>query len=142
MSALKSLPRPRVPSGRKQLDFARRTRVVSQGLQSLASWRSHLMKIIFSLVLAALVIAIAPAEERLAKPVNGHNLDGWKFRGDAAKSKWKATIAALDPKDAAKIIASPDFADSRGLELVNTEGHSVDIFTEAKYGDCIVETEV
>jgi hypothetical protein len=100
------------------------------------------MKTIFSLVLAALVIATAPAEERLAKPFNGHNLDGWKFRGDAAKSKWKATIAVLDPKDAAKIIASPGFADSRGMELVNTEGHSVDIFTEAKYGDCIVETEV
>jgi hypothetical protein len=83
---------------------------------------------------------LAPA--RAEEPFNGHDLKGWKFRGEAAKSKWQATIAALDPKDPAKILANSALADSRAMELVNVEGHSVDIYTEAKYGDCVVETEV
>src|SRR5262245_13142038 len=100
------------------------------------------MKLILASVVTIVIAVSVRADERVAHPVNGQDLTGWKFRGDAAKSKWKATIASLDPKDPAKLIASRDFADSRGFELVNTEGHSVDIYTEAKYGDCIVEVEV
>jgi Domain of Unknown Function (DUF1080) len=96
------------------------------------------MKHLLTPVILFLVAVSAPADE----PFNGHDLKGWKFRGDATKSKWKASIAMLDPKDPAKILADAAFADSRALELVNTEGHSVDIYTEAKFGDCVVETEV
>jgi hypothetical protein len=100
------------------------------------------MKSILTLVISILVTAIALADEPIVKPFNGRDLAGWRFRGDAAKSKWKASIALLDLKDPAKIVADPAFADSRSMELVNTDGHSLDIYTEAKFGDCVVETEV
>src|SRR5436305_3635783 len=100
------------------------------------------MKLVLTSLVAILFVVPARADEPVAKPFNGHDLKGWKFRGDAAKSKWQASIAALDPKDPARIIANAALADSRAMELVNVEGHSVDIYTEAKFGDCVVETEV
>jgi len=97
------------------------------------------MKTMLTLLTLTLFLAPLCADE---KPFNGRDLAGWKFRGDAAKSKWKVGRAALDPNDAAKIEFIAGATDSAAAELVNTEGHSLDIYTEAKYGDCVVETEV
>jgi hypothetical protein len=75
-----------------------------------------------------------------ADPVSifdGKTLTGWKIRGDEKKSKWKVGVAALDEKSPNKIV----FKEGTG-ELVNTATGSEDIYTEAKYGDCIVEIEV
>jgi hypothetical protein len=72
-----------------------------------------------------------------SKPFDGKTLDGWKFRGDANKSKWKVGIAEVDEKTPNKI----NYKEGEG-ELVNTEGGSIDIYTEAVYGDCTVEVEV
>src|SRR5262249_17233622 len=91
------------------------------------------------LILTSFVASLITVSARAEEPFNGRDLKGWKFRGDAAKSKWQASIALLDPKDPAKIIANAAFSDSRAKELVNAEGHSVDIYTEAKFGDCAVE---
>jgi Domain of Unknown Function (DUF1080) len=75
-----------------------------------------------------------------AEPVSifdGKTLTGWKIRGDEKKSQWKVGVASLDEKSPNKI----NFKEGTG-ELVNTTTGSEDIFTEAKYGDCIVEIEV
>src|SRR5262249_24344134 len=85
-------------------------------------------------------IAPALSDEPVAKPFNGHNLDGWKLRGDAAKNKWKVGAAVVEAANPAKIVLLPEGADQR-FELVNV-GVGVDIYTEAKYGDCIIEAEV
>lgn len=95
------------------------------------------MKNIVTLVALTLIAGPALADDAPANPFNGRDLTGWKFRGETAKSKWKVGTAALDPTDAAKFAFRAD-----GSELVNAEGHSVDIYTEAKYGDCVLEVEV
>lgn len=70
-------------------------------------------------------------------PFDGKSLSGWKVKGDEKKSKWKVGVASLDENASNKIVLK----DGSG-ELVNTEGGGVDIYTEAKFGDCIVEVEV
>jgi hypothetical protein len=101
-----------------------------------ALFEGNTMKCIIAFSALFLIQSISRADEASTKPFNGRDLAGWKFRGEAAKSKWKVGSAILDPKDAAKI------ALGSGTELVNAEGHSVDIYTEAKFGDCVLEVEV
>jgi hypothetical protein len=85
--------------------------------------------------------AIVSADEP-SKPFDGGTLKGWKFRGSKDKSKWDVGVAALDKKDPAKIDFRPKSSPFDSGELVNTSGGSVDIFTETKYGDCVIEVEV
>src|SRR5262249_43505991 len=94
------------------------------------------------LTLFALFLFLAPvfAEEPTEKPFNGHDLKGWKFRGGEAKSKWLVGAAVVDSANPAKIVPLPAGTDQR-FELVNV-GAGVDVYTEAKYGDCVVEVEV
>ncbi len=77
---------------------------------------------------------------------NGKDLTGWRFQERAKNSRWTVGTAALDPQDPRKLIATPG-----GKDLINLvepqrviSGHSngVDIFTEAKFGDAVVEVEV
>ena len=63
------------------------------------------------------------------QPFNENDLTGWKLKGPAERSKWKVGKAALDPVDPLKLTVG------EGKELVNAEGHSVDLYTEAKWGD-------
>lgn len=69
-------------------------------------------------------------------PFNGKDLSGWTTKGPAERSKWKVGKASLDPADPHKFVVT------EGSELVNAEGHSVDLYTEAKWGDCLLEVEV
>jgi hypothetical protein len=69
-------------------------------------------------------------------PFNGKDLAGWKLKAPAERSKWKVGKAALDAADPHKLSVT------EGSELVNAEGHSVDISTEATWGDVSIEVEV
>src|SRR3989442_1046318 len=73
-------------------------------------------------------------------PFNGKDLTGWKPKGNnTEKSKWKVGKAALDPADSKKL------AVTEGTELVNAaakHGDSVDLYSEAKWGDCVIEVEL
>ncbi len=71
------------------------------------------------------------------EPFNGKDLSGWKLKGKEEKSKWKAGRAAMDPQDNRKIAFTPGEG-----ELVNTGGGGVDIYTEAKWGDALIEVEL
>jgi hypothetical protein len=84
-------------------------------------------------VCAALML---PGLAACDSPFNGKSLDGWKLKGDAKKSKWKVGTAAVNDKAPNMIALSEG-----GSELVNTAGGGVDIYTEAKYGDCTIEVE-
>ena len=72
----------------------------------------------------------------LQEPFNGKDLTGWKFKGAAEKSKWRAGKAALDPADPKKLVVT------EGGELVNAGGQGVDAYCEAKFGDILLEIEV
>jgi hypothetical protein len=75
---------------------------------------------------------------------NGTDLSGWKMRGDAKKSKWVVGRAALDAKDPAKLAVTPIPPGADGgpaARLLVNEAAGVDIFTEAKFGDCTLEAE-
>jgi hypothetical protein len=83
---------------------------------------------------AAVVLALGQSQ-----PFNGKDLSGWKFAGDAAKSKWKVGKASLDAADPKQL------AVAAGNELVNAaakHGDSVDAYTEEKWGDAVFEVEV
>jgi hypothetical protein len=73
-------------------------------------------------------------------PFNGKDLTGWKPKGNnTEKSKWKVGKAAIDPADPKKLVVS------EGNELVNVaakHGDSVDLQSEAKWGDCTIEVEL
>ena len=92
-----------------------------------------------ALVLGLAAIA-AVAEEGAApvKPFNGKDLTGWKTRsGDPAKNKWTAGTAKLDPNKPAELVVEPG-----GAELINAQGRGTDLYTEEKFGDCILTIEV
>lgn len=88
--------------------------------------------------LAAVALAAAFSTQAAAQfQWDGKSLDGWKVKGDEKKNKWKVGVAALDEKAPNKIALK----DGSG-ELVNTEGGGIDIYTDAKFGDCVIEVEV
>ena len=70
------------------------------------------------------------------EPFNGKDLAGWKLKGAAEKSKWKVGKASLDPA------AQNKFLVAEGGELVNTQGGGVDIYSEARHGDAVIEVEL
>ena len=83
----------------------------------------------------------ADQEPVVVKPINGKNLDGWKVKGDdLSNSHWKIGLAQLDPKDATKLVVEP--ATGEKAQLVNAEKAGVDIYTEEKFGDCVIELQL
>ncbi len=82
-------------------------------------------------LLGVVVLALVSQDS----PLNGKDLTGWKPK-NAEKSKWKIGKASLDPADPKKLSVS------EGGELVNAVGGGVDISTEAKWGDCLIELEL
>ena len=89
------------------------------------------------LACAALVLAptLADAAEKVIKPFNGKNLDGWKTKGQ--KHYWTVGTATVDP-DNPKELAVKD----EGSELVNAKAHGSDIYSEATHGDAVIRLEV
>jgi Domain of Unknown Function (DUF1080) len=87
-----------------------------------------------TILLLALAALFSSSQD---SPFNGQDLSGWKFKGGEAKNKWRVGKASLDPADPHKLVVSPG-----GNEMVNAEGHGTDIYTEAKWGDAVIEVEV
>ncbi|MFO0866598.1 MAG: family 16 glycoside hydrolase, partial [Gemmataceae bacterium] len=78
---------------------------------------------------------------KVSTPINGKDLTGWKVKGDAKKHKWSIGIAEMDPAKKNQLIVK-ETADSKG-ELANGNGGGgVDIATEEKFGDCVLEIEL
>lgn len=82
----------------------------------------------------------ARGEEQIIHPFNGKSLDGWAFQGPKEKSHWMVGSAALDKADPTRL--SVKKADGNTpAELVNAEAHGVDLYTEQKFGSCVIELE-
>jgi len=73
--------------------------------------------------------------EKAVSLFNGKDLTGWKLRGKDDKSKWIVGTAGVDDKG--KLVFKKD-----GDEMVNTAGGGIDIYSDASFGDCLVEVEV
>ena len=84
--------------------------------------------------LAIALALLVPGQAQ--EPFNGKDLAGWKLKGAEAKSRWKVGKASLDAADPKK------FAVAEGAELVNAAGGGVDLYTEAKWGDALIELEL
>jgi len=71
---------------------------------------------------------------------NGRDLDDWKLKGNEQKSKWEVGKAKISPDNPKHLVA----AKGQG-EMVNQpakHGDSVDIYSEAKFGDCRIELQL
>lgn len=84
-----------------------------------------------------LFLAFAAALAAQEAPFNGKDFSGWTFKGGEAKSKWKVGKASLDPANPEKLLV-----EEGGTDMINAEGHSVDISTQAKWGDALIEVEI
>jgi hypothetical protein len=92
------------------------------------------MKATAALALIASLALAGPPQE--SSPFNGKDLTGWLFKNPKERSKWRVGKASLDPSDPRKL------AVAEGNELVNAEGKGVDAYSEARYGDALIELEV
>lgn len=69
---------------------------------------------------------------------NGKNMEGWLARGGASEHEWDAASSvAIDPNDA-KLLATTA---GEGIFYNGATGRTVDIYTEAKHGDCELHLE-
>lgn len=95
------------------------------------------------LTVAAVHAADAAPDANVHSPFNGKDLAGWNLKGKG-KSKWVVGRAVANPADLAKFEVTPIPADDKEAsapQLINAEHGGVDLFTEAKYGDCTLELE-
>ena len=76
-------------------------------------------------------------EPKPAEPFNGKDLTGWHVKGNNKdRSKWRVRKASLDPANPSRFVVSD------GQDLVNAEGGGVDIYSEHKHGDAVIEVEL
>jgi len=71
---------------------------------------------------------------------NGQNLDGWKLKGTQDRSKWVVGKAKVSPDNPKHLIAAKGKGEM--VNLPSKHGDSVDIYSEAKFGDCQIELQL
>lgn len=78
------------------------------------------------------------------RPFNGTDLAGWKFR-DKNKNTWVVGRCNLNEKDNSKLdvrVIPPQADGGPGVREMIVPKPGTDIYTDAKFGDCVVEVEV
>jgi hypothetical protein len=95
--------------------------------------------------LGLLLVPVVSTQEfsRQGKTVelfNGKDLSGWKNKGSEEKSRWRVGRAAINEANPGQFAFTPG-TDGKPAELVNTEGRGVDLYCDAKFGDCVIEVE-
>lgn len=69
---------------------------------------------------------------------NGKNMEGWLARGGAPEHEWDAAgSVALNPDDSKLLLTTA----GEGIFYNGATGRTVDIYTEAEYGDCELHVE-
>jgi hypothetical protein len=91
----------------------------------------------FHVSLTLFFIATVSLAAAVETPFSGKDLSGWKTKQPASSSHWTVGTAALAEGNPRLLVVKED-----GSELVNAQSHGVDIYTESKYGDVIIELEV
>jgi hypothetical protein len=72
----------------------------------------------------------------VTKPFNGKDLEGWVAKGKDFGA-WMVGTAKLDANDATKFVVA-----KTGDWLINSLGHSFDLYSKSTYGDQILMVEV
>ena len=91
------------------------------------------------LSLAVLVLSLSSgwaAEKSVIRPFNGKDLTGWKTVGGAPEETLKVGTAKLNPQNAKELIV-----EAGGSDLVNSQAHARDFYTEQKFGSATIEVE-
>jgi hypothetical protein len=78
----------------------------------------------------------ADAQEGVIAPFNGKDLSGWLTKGGSPEETLKVGLATVDPQNPSQLVVEPG-----GHDLVNFRGHARDFYTEAKFGDAVIEVE-
>ncbi len=91
--------------------------------------------------LAAVVMSASAWAEEAAQPFNGTDLSGWTTKEPKERSHWKVGLATVDKNNSNKIVLAEKPEGEPG-HLVNVQGGGVDIYTQDKYGDAVIEVEV
>ncbi|MSR66058.1 MAG: DUF1080 domain-containing protein [Pedosphaera sp.] len=86
---------------------------------------------------AALLLATMTMSADDATPFNGKSLDGWKTKGAKEKSRWTVGSATMSAEKNGELAVAKE-----GTELVNAKSGGIDIYSEAAFGDAIIELEV
>lgn len=92
------------------------------------------------IALAAVLPAARTEEPKPVEPFNGKDTSGWKFKGDAKRSKWVVGVSTPDEKKP-DALAVKEPSTGSAPELINARPGSVDIFTEEKFGSMHLELE-
>ncbi len=102
---------------------------------------SKLMVVLAALAfpVVGLLCSATAAEKRTVVPL-AKCLDGWTCKQPQNRSHWTIGIAKMDPNNLRGLIVSP--AGGGNGELINAQGHGVDIYTKEKFADCTIELEV
>ena len=83
----------------------------------------------------------APADAQdggVVQPFNGENLQGWHLGHHADhKSHWTAGEARISPEDPRRFAVERD-----GSQLINADGHGVNIYSDYRHGDAVIELDV
>ncbi len=95
--------------------------------------RSPAFHVLFTLFLLTTISLVAETKT----PFNGKDLSGWKTKEPGSGSHWTTGSAAIAKGNPHLLTVNND-----GKELVNAKNHGVDIYTESKYGDVIIELEL
>jgi hypothetical protein len=93
-----------------------------------------------TIILAVFTFTALAADSKTGSPFNGKDLTGWKLKGNKEKSNWVVGQAKVFEDKPTLVAVAAASAPSDG-ELINQKNGGVDIYTEEKYGDCIIELE-
>jgi len=105
--------------------------------------RTTLLVAAIGIVASGFNVRAGAGADKTDTPFNGKDLSGWKLKGDAKRSQWTVGFAQMDPKNLGQLILVDSPATSREpAQLVNLKNGGVDIYTEAKWGDCRIELEL
>jgi hypothetical protein len=82
---------------------------------------------------------VAQEPGKAVSPFNGKDLTGWKLKGSEAKSRWTVGKAVVDSQKPSELLVVAVEGETK--ELVNAKGGGVDIYTDEKFGDAVIEVE-
>ncbi len=93
----------------------------------------------YCLVTSFCIAVVGPsvlAQEKAVSLLNGKNLTGWRTTEGNAADTLKVGLAKLDPNKPGELLV-----ETGGSDLVNFKGGAKDFYSEAKFGDALIEVE-
>jgi hypothetical protein len=92
-----------------------------------------------AIALICFVPGVRADDAKATQPFNGSTLSGWKFKGNAERSKWTVGYAAVDAANPRQLGVKKE--GDGAPQLINAST-GVDIYTEQTFADCTIELEL